>query len=129
MATSTCCQKQTNRSKSDSDDPFDDSRDGYYYQANSDGKDGSGITGSDVRGSQDQSTGIFALDSANLFNILYIPPLSRGVGDVDSSTLAMAAAYCQKRRALLIVDPPQGANSLDEGVAFYNHCRSSIAPR
>jgi phage tail sheath protein FI len=61
--------------------------------------------------------GIYALDSADLFNLLCIPPLAAlndtppgGAGpswpDVDSATWASAAAYCLKRRAILLVDPP-----------------------
>ncbi|HUP60711.1 MAG TPA: phage tail sheath C-terminal domain-containing protein [Thermoanaerobaculia bacterium] len=47
-------------------------------------------------------TGIFALDSVDLFNMLCIPGVS------DGPTLAEAAAYCQERRAFMIVDPPRG---------------------
>ncbi|MCU1350523.1 MAG: phage tail protein [Acidobacteria bacterium] len=47
-------------------------------------------------------TGIFALESVDIFNILCIPGVS------DPSTIAEAAAYCQERRAFMIVDPPPG---------------------
>jgi phage tail sheath protein FI len=39
-----------------------------------------------------------------LFNLLCIPPLAF-TGDVPTSLLATAAAYCRERRAFLIVDP------------------------
>ena len=44
------------------------------------------------------------LDQADLFNMLCIPPYNSG--DVDHDVLAKASSYCEKRRAMLIVDPP-----------------------
>lgn len=50
------------------------------------------------------------LDKVDLFNIMCIPPNVResNVADEDAgiSLLNKALAYCQKRRAILIVDPP-----------------------
>jgi len=46
---------------------------------------------------------LFAADS--LFNILSIPPYL-ATGDVDVALVSDAAAYCEKRRAMLLVDPP-----------------------
>ena len=61
--------------------------------------------------------GIFALEPVDLFNLLCIPPLGvdgdtppSGVQaswpDVSNGTWAAAAAYCQARRAMLVIDPP-----------------------
>jgi hypothetical protein len=44
---------------------------------------------------------VYAIDG--LFNILCIPPYT-GTGDVDVSLISEAAAYCEKRRAMLLVD-------------------------
>ncbi len=49
--------------------------------------------------------GINALDNADLFNILCIPPFTDD-GDVDVSVMGNAAAYCKGRRAILLIDPP-----------------------
>ncbi|HNP72416.1 MAG TPA: phage tail sheath subtilisin-like domain-containing protein [Kouleothrix sp.] len=49
--------------------------------------------------------GIRALDQADLFNMLCIPPYDSS-DSVSSDVLAEAVAYCEKRRAMLIVDPP-----------------------
>jgi len=50
--------------------------------------------------------GIWALQKADLFNLLCIPPLTREPGgDVNSQTRSAAAAYCLARRAMFIVDP------------------------
>ena len=56
-------------------------------------------------GSQAAKTGIFALDKADLFNLLCILPQDRD-GDVPASVYQAAMAYCAQRRAMLIVDPP-----------------------
>jgi phage tail sheath protein FI len=49
--------------------------------------------------------GLYALEKADLFNLLCIPPFAPE-GDVDPGLVAEAAVYCEKRRAMLIVDPP-----------------------
>jgi phage tail sheath protein FI len=55
--------------------------------------------------------GLYALEQVfardGLFNILCIPPYL-STGDVDVSLISDAAAYCERRRAMLIVDPPSG---------------------
>lgn len=71
------------------------------------GNDGNEITDTEVSGAGDRK-GLYALDKADLFNILCIPPFSKNE-DVGDSTLAAAAQYCKERRAMFIVDPP--ANS------------------
>ncbi len=51
--------------------------------------------------------GLFALEQVyaqeGLFNILCVPPYLAS-GDVDVSLVSAAAAYCEKRRAMLLVD-------------------------
>lgn len=49
--------------------------------------------------------GLYALEAADLFNLLCLPPLTRTT-DVGNTTWALAATYCQDRRAMLIIDPP-----------------------
>jgi phage tail sheath protein FI len=49
--------------------------------------------------------GLFALEKADIFNLLCIPPYTAG-GDVDVSVVSAAAAYCERRRAMLLVDAP-----------------------
>ncbi|WP_445173403.1 phage tail sheath C-terminal domain-containing protein [Microcoleus sp.] len=50
-------------------------------------------------------TGLYALDKADLFNLLCIPPEVR-TEDTDKEIYKLALPYCVKRRAMLIVDPP-----------------------
>lgn len=61
-------------------------------------------------GSQSEKTGLYALEKADLFNLLCIPPLTRD-GDVAISTWTEALQYCAARRAMLIVDAPTSWSS------------------
>jgi len=55
-------------------------------------------------GKENAKEGLYALRKADLFNILCIPPYTN-TGDVDVSLIAEAAVYCERRRAMLLVDP------------------------
>jgi uncharacterized protein len=57
--------------------------------------------------------GLFALENADLFNLLCIPPYEPG-GDIDDTLIGTAAAYCERKRAMLIVDPPVGWKTAQE---------------
>jgi phage tail sheath protein FI len=69
--------------------------------------DGNNLTTADYTGSQANKTGIYALEKTDLFNILCIPPYSFDEGD-DVDIWSDAAGYCERRRAMLIVDAPGG---------------------
>ena len=58
-------------------------------------------------GFQDDKRGLYALAKADLFNLLCIPPFTPAT-DITTGLVAEAAAYCEKRRAMMIVDPPSG---------------------
>ena len=60
--------------------------------------------------------GLYALRKADLFNILCIPPYLEK-GNVEASLVAVAAAYCEHRRAMLLVDPPIEWNDKDDAKA------------
>ena len=87
-----------------------------YVASNSDGDDGAPLTDYDVIGRETDRTGLFALSNADYFSFLCIPPLARDQ-DVGPSALLVGARYCKKRRALLIVDPPEGWHTADDAVA------------
>lgn len=63
-------------------------------------------------GKQAAHAGLYALDHADLINLLCIPPYrprltgQRTNGDVDAEVVSAAAAYCEQRRAFLLVDSP-----------------------
>ena len=67
--------------------------------------DGNDIGATELTGVENNKTGIFALSKADLFNLLCIPPPTRST-DTAASVYQAAMAYCEKRRAMLIVDPP-----------------------
>ena len=75
------------------------------------GSDGLPITDLDVADENviDQRRGLYALEKADLFNLLCIPPLSED-DEVDFATWNQAVAYCVKRRAMVVVDPPAAWN-------------------
>ncbi|MEX1994012.1 MAG: hypothetical protein WD929_05060 [Steroidobacteraceae bacterium] len=76
-----------------------------YVLSGPDGDDGAPLSDYDIIGSAAQGTGLFALDTADTFNLLCIPPLARDI-DLGASTLLVANRYCRERRAILFVDPP-----------------------
>ena len=62
-------------------------------------------SGADFAGSESDKTGMHALDKADLFNLLCIPPDTRG-GTTPKEAYQAAMQYCADRRAMLIVDSP-----------------------
>ncbi len=82
--------------------PWDDPK--TYASAGQNGSDGKALDTSVLPGDEAAKTGIYALEHADIFNLLCIPPYDSG--DVDTSILTAGAAYCEKRRAMLLVDPP-----------------------
>jgi hypothetical protein len=69
--------------------------------------DGADLTPNEFAGPGDQQAkrGLFALEKADLFNLLCIPPPTRGA-NTDATVYQAAMQYCAARRAMLIVDPP-----------------------
>jgi phage tail sheath protein FI len=80
------------------------------------GNDGSELDNSDLKGSNGSKTGIHALDRADIFNLLCIHAphpegANEGTDHYYSSVYTDAAKYCNDKRAMLIVDPPNDWNS------------------
>jgi hypothetical protein len=73
------------------------------------GSDGNKLTATQYEGNRLVKTGIFALEKADIFNMLCIPPTSRD-DDIQQSTWDAAMTYCRERRAFLIIDPPSTWN-------------------
>jgi len=75
-----------------------------YLAATVPGTDGEELTDYDVIGSNTEGTGIFALDRCEQVDLLCIPsPPGR---DLGSTSFVAATRYCERRRALLVWDPP-----------------------
>ena len=78
--------------------------------------DGLGLTQTDdftPVGAEAGKMGLFALEKSDLFNILCIPPYL-STGNADPNLTSIASAYCEKRRAMLLVDPPSTWTDKDE---------------
>jgi phage tail sheath protein FI len=92
------------------------------------GSAGDDVTGQDFIGSQVDKTGLNALRDVDDVNLLCLPEVADRA-DFDA-ILAEAAALCQDKRMLLLVDPPAAWTSLDEaraGMAEIDALRSSYA--
>jgi hypothetical protein len=86
-----------------------------YVNSNSDGDDGAPLTDYDLIGSAVDRTGLFALERAEYFNFLCVPPLSREM-DVGPGALLVGSRYCKERRALMIIDPPSEWHTADDAL-------------
>lgn len=74
-------------------------------KAVADGKNGEPtLRDADLTGDELNKKGIYALEKADLFNMLCIPPDTVD-GDISPGVVGSAAVYCEKRRAVLLVDP------------------------
>lgn len=76
------------------------------------GSDGAALTGTDYASPalETADEGIYALEHADLFTILCLPP-SAPSGDLDDDVWSAAQDYCARKRALLLVDPPGAQTS------------------
>jgi phage tail sheath protein FI len=68
------------------------------------GADSQPLVETSYLGDQAKKEGLYALEDADLFNLLCIPPDTRE-GDTADSVYQQALTYCNDRRAMLIVDP------------------------
>lgn len=86
------------------------------------GTDGDAISAGQFTGAglRQARRGLYALEKADLFNLLVLPPFSDGptdAADVDSATWSAAIAYATERRAMVLVDPPfhdRGWRAIDD---------------
>ena len=78
------------------------------------GADGTPPIPAQVKGSENQKTGLYALSAVDLFNLLCIPPRTEWTAADVSDLLSSAMTYCEQRRAFLIVDVPASVDTLVE---------------
>jgi len=99
------------------EDPADPAADSSKFKKFTGGADSAALTTkNDIIGDKATKTGMYALDKADLFNLLCIPPDTRN-GDTLSSVYQDAMKYCADRRAVLIVDSPAGWGANKETAA------------
>jgi phage tail sheath protein FI len=70
-------------------------------------------------GAETSKKGLYALEQVDLFNILCIPPYN-SAENIDTALISAAAAYCEKRRAMLLVDSPREWNSKEKAKTLFN---------
>jgi phage tail sheath protein FI len=76
---------------------------------------------------QANKQGIYALDKTDIFNLLVIPPYKSPMTNTDVvSLIANCVAYCQQRRAFLLVDPPDTWNNSNPSLALTNFIESDF---
>ena len=85
-------------------DPFDHAT---ATKVNTSASDGNPVDADQISKPALRATkqGLFALERADLFNLLCVPPFAPGA-DVDKPTWDAAVAYAKERRAIVLVDPP-----------------------
>jgi len=82
-----------------------------YINAKQAGTDGDEVTDYDIIGSNSEGTGLFALDRCERVDLVCVPsPPGR---DLGSTSFLAAARYCERRRALLVWDPPWSWTTAD----------------
>ena len=56
-----------------------------------------------------EKKGLYALEQTDLFNLLCIPPYRAATDtiDIDAGLVSSAASYCERRRAMLLLDAPK----------------------
>jgi phage tail sheath protein FI len=81
------------------------------------GTDGEALTDASYTGAGLEAAhrGLWALDQTDLFNLLCIPPPTVD-GTTSASVYQTALGYCERRRAVLIVDPPAGWGTVNDAV-------------
>jgi hypothetical protein len=95
------------------------------------GVDGGAPRDADINdaGGTNGKRGIYALEDADIFNLLCIPPLDFNT-DVPVGVWNAAAIYCRGRRAFLIVDPPsaQITSPADTAKAGFSALTATLSP-
>ena len=85
-----------------------------YISLKQAGSDGEELTDYDIIGSNAEGTGLFALDRCERIDLVCVPsPPGR---DLGSTSFVAAVRYCERRRALLVWDPPWSWTSVDSAV-------------
>lgn len=73
----------------------------------------------------DAKKGLYALEKADIFNLLCIPPHTLE-GDIEQALVGEAAKYCEDRRAMLLVDSRADWNNKEAAVTAAKDVISQI---
>jgi len=83
-----------------------------YLELSVPGSDGEELTDYDIIGSNEERTGLFALEGIDNIDLLCIPALASG-RELGITAFLAAERYCKHRQALLIWDPPWSWTSVE----------------
>ena len=100
----------------------------HYVEHAQRGTDGYSLSDYDLVGCDSSSTGIFALNEIDHFDLLYIPPPARDQ-DLGPAAIVAAELYCRKRGAMLVMDPSRAWRSVRkaiEGVRDFDFASPNI---
>jgi phage tail sheath protein FI len=87
-----------------------------YIAVTTAGTDGEELTDYDIVGSNSEGTGLFALDRCEQVDLVCVPaPPAR---DLGITSFVAATRYCERRRALLVWDPPWSWTTADSAVLW-----------
>ena len=86
-----------------------------YIEPAQPGTDGTTLCDYDLVGSASRGTGLFSLNAAEHFDLLYLPAAESGRVPGPAAVLA-AELYCHKRGAMLILDPPEKWDSAQTAI-------------
>jgi phage tail sheath protein FI len=87
-----------------------------YIAVTTAGTDGDELTDYDIIGSNSEGTGLFALDRCEQVDLVCVPaPPGR---DIGITSFVAATRYCERRRALLVWDPPWSWSTADSAVLW-----------
>lgn len=85
------------------------------------------FTGTGLRAAK---RGLYALEKADLFNLLCIPPIGDATADgAMTGIVGDAATYCEERRAMLLVDPPAAWLTAKKAGDAYRNATEQIGTR
>jgi phage tail sheath protein FI len=82
------------------------------FQLKDKGDDGKMLVDDNIT---DEDSGLGLLKKVDIFNMLCIPPFD-GSSTTSKAVYEAALVHCINRRAMLIVDPPEGWNDADQAV-------------
>ncbi|GAA2827655.1 phage tail sheath C-terminal domain-containing protein [Crossiella cryophila] len=95
--------------------PEDDTPPPVYSTPLGGGQPGGALAAASYTGDEDTKTGLWALDRADIFNMLYLPGITELSG-LPAAVYPAAAGYCQKRRAMFIVETGKEVNTASRAV-------------